>query len=228
MNVSNPLKCFIPKGAMIALLLSMPLHVMASELTPRLGIVNGHGGAFLIIIPEGYDYDVYQMKRETAVKYPPKAIVYKVSASGEPQKYWQVEGWYEFPDNLYLSYDAKTIVRVRGQYVHEDGSYGYQSLDQDLIAIFREGKKIAGYSATELFTDLKKAIRWGGRQNEWYHRSGDKQPYLDFQDETAFSKLGLGQKSSNPAAQYFVLHAFEYRYYFELETGEMLSREPYE
>lgn len=227
MNVSNPLKSFTLKGAILVLAF-IPSLLMASARLPSLGMVNRGGGAFLIIMPENYGYDAYQGKQEPTIKYPPKAIVYTISASGEPQKAWQVEGWYEFPDNLYLSYDGKTIVRVRGQYVHEDGSYGYESLDQDLIAFFQKDGKIAGYSAAELFTDLKKAIQWGGRQNEWYHKNGDKRPLINFQQTPAFAKLGLGHTSLNPAAEYFELHSLEYRYHFDLETGKMLSREPYE
>ena len=215
---------------MIALLAFTSLQLMASDPTPRLGMVNGHG-AFLIIIPEDYDYDVYQMKREAELKHSPKAIVYKISKSGQPQEYWRVEGWYEFPYNLYLSFDAKTIVRVRGQYVREDGSYG-ESFDQDLIAFYREGRKVAGYNAAELFTDLEKGIQWGGTIGgagyQWYHHDGDKKPFIDFQQAPAFAKLGLGDISSNPIAGYFELHTLEYRYHFDLETGKILSRELYE
>ena len=179
-------------------------------------------------MPRTYDH---QSREKLKEKHPPKAIVYKVSESGEPEKDWQVEGWYEFPHNLYLSYDGKTIVRVRDLYVHEDGSYGDESSDQDLIAFYQRSGKVAGYSAAELFTDLKKGIQWDGGMAsplyKWFHREGDKRPSLNFHQTPELAKLGVRHTSHTFPPQYFELHTLEYRYRFDLGTGAVLSRDPY-
>lgn len=222
-------KYLLNKG-IILLLLFLPTLTMAYRPPPeRPGIVNGGGEFFMTIVPRTIEFKGEELIEKT----PAKSTVYKISKTGEPEKVWQVEGWYQYPRNIYLSRDGKTIIRIREHKVNPDGSYGYihsnqgETPDQDLIAIYSKSGKVAGYTAKELFIDIKKSLSRKGWYIKWLNNTGDKKPDLKWNYTTEKSQFGDHQVTW-PSSQYFELHTLEgFRFRFDLETGVILEREPY-
>lgn len=205
----------------ILILLSIAPQLQAYSLrTPYPGVVSTGGNFFLIVSPEGYDI----VDEELRDRGTSKVTVYKITTTGEPEKVWGVEGWYEYPHFIYLSDDGKTIVRVRELFLHEDGSYGAKIDDQDVISIYREGGKIAGYKATDLITDLNKGIQWGGHHHRWLQREGEKEPAIRWHMKTEYNQ-NLDVNISTAGYQYFDIQTLEgINYHFDLETGGILER----
>ena len=204
---------------LVMLSVAPPLQAYSPRL-PYPGVVTNGGKFFLIISPKGYDI----VDNELKDRGPSKVTVYKITTTGEPEKVWGVEGWYEYPHFLYLSRDGKAIVRVRERYLHEDGSYGIKTDDQDVISIYREGGKVAGYQATDLITDLKKGIQWGGHHHRWLQREDGKEPAMRWHMKTEYNQ-NLDMNVSSTDYQYFDIQTLEgINYHFDLETGGILER----
>lgn len=138
-----------------------------SPATPYQHVVSNHE-FFFIMLPTQYE----EVDGEWVESGPPNGTAYQVSESGEMKKRWSVEGWYEFPGDVLLSADGMTLVRLREQFLLQDGTFAGDNASDALVTIYRLGEVIAEYSAKDLITDLKVGIRFDGwTGHKWLDRT---------------------------------------------------------
>lgn len=90
---------------------------------------------------------------------PGKGVAYKATRNGF-KKLWQTSGWYGWPEELFLSYDGKTLVRIRREVL---GSEDPKLKDEVVLFFYRKGKLKKEYRVADLVGNVAE----GTRRNPW-------------------------------------------------------------
>jgi hypothetical protein len=157
---------------------------------------------------------------------PPIGTAFRVTDDGSFKKLWSVSGWYSFPENVFISSDGKTLVRVREEYLRKDGTIFEDKESGALVSIYRNGKGIAEYKAKELMTDLKKGLRydgWGGY--DWVDRK-TLPPKIGPSELHYIDEITVGETTVSHHPEVFQVVTFEgFLILFDLKSGRMLTRQ---
>ena len=154
----------------VAYLLAMVVSQVAmahSPATPYRHVVS-NDKFFFVMLPTQYE----EKNGEWVESAPPSGTAYRVTNKGKFRKLWSVEGWYAFPGDVLLSADGKTLIRIREQFLQQDGTIFGDDESDALITIWRKGKQIKEYSAKEVISGLNDGIRFDGFTGfKWLDRS---------------------------------------------------------
>ena len=154
----------------VAYLLTMVVSQVAqahSPATPYRHVVSNEK-FFFVMLPTQYQ----EKNGEWVESAPPSGTAYRVTNKGKFRKLWSVEGWYAFPGDVLLSADGKTLIRIREQFLQQDGTIFGDDESDALITIWRKGKQVKEYSAKGVISDLKAGIRSDGITGfKWLDRS---------------------------------------------------------
>lgn len=155
---------------------------------------------------------------------PAKGIAYKATRDGF-QKMWSLEGWYEFPGDVLLSSDGKTVARIRERFLMQDGSFT-DNKSKEVLTIFRRGKRVAGYTAQDLIRDLKDGIRFDGFSGmKWVDRRDGFLPRIASSDRHHVDTVTKGEVTISGHPDVLQLTTLEgTAFLFDLKNGSILSR----
>ena len=143
----------------LALLLLVLPALGFSPATPWRHVVTSEDKFVFVMDPGNFD-DI-----------PAKGIAYKATRNGF-EKLWETSGWYGKPDELFLSSDGKTLVRIRREVREtEDSKIG----DESVLFLYRKGKLKAEYRISDLIENITEDTRknpfgpWG---TLWMEKAG--------------------------------------------------------
>jgi hypothetical protein len=189
------------------------LPVLAnSPATPWRHVV-ASGDKFVLVMDPGNFDDV-----------PAKGIAYKATRDGF-QKMWSLEGWYEFPGDVLLSSNGKTVARIRERFLLPDASFSDDE-SKEVLTIFRKGKRVAGYIAQDLIKDLKEGIRFDGFSGmKWVDRRDGFNPRIapsELHHVDTITKGSVTTLSHPDVLQFTTLEGTTFL--VDLKNGSILSR----
>ncbi|MGJ8656797.1 MAG: hypothetical protein ACSHX6_10135 [Akkermansiaceae bacterium] len=170
------------------------------------------------------DKFVFVMEPGNFDDVPAKGIAYKATRNSF-QKMWSLEGWYEFPGDVLLSADGKTVVRIRERFLMQDGSFSDDE-SKEFLTIFRRGKRVAGYTAEDLIKDLKDGIRFDGFSGmKWVDRRDGFQPRVAPSEWHHVDTVTKGEVTISSHPDVLQLTTLEgMAFLFDLKSGSILSR----
>ena len=170
------------------------------------------------------DKFVFVMEPGNFDDVPAKGIAYKATRDGF-EKMWSLEGWYEFPGDVLLSSDGKTVVRIRERFLLQDGSFTDDE-SKEIVTIFRSGKRVAGYTAQDLINDLKDGIRFDGFSGmKWVDRRDGFHPRIDPSELHHVDTVTKGEVTISSHPYVLQITTLEgTAFLFDLKSGSILSR----
>jgi hypothetical protein len=170
------------------------------------------------------DKFVFVMEPGNFDDVPARGIAYKATRDGF-EKMWSLEGWYEFPGDVLLSSDGKTVARIRERFLMQDGSFSDDE-SKEVVTIFRRGKRVAGYTAQDLIKDLKNGIRFDGFSGmRWVDRRDGFHPRIAPSEWHHVDTVTKGEVTISSHPDVLQLTTLEgTAFLFELKSGSILSR----
>jgi hypothetical protein len=193
-----------------------------SPTTPFMHVVTSGDKCFFVLRPADYE----EGEGKFVVTKPAGGIAYQVQDDGSFKKLWSVEGWYALPGDVHLSPDGRTLIHVRDQqeFIGMDGKFP-EGESQNVVTIYRDGKAIAGYTAKELITDMKKGIAWGWGGTWWVDRGTRTSPSIASSELHLVDIIEDGEKKGIYHPLVFQLKTIEGSCFeFDLESGKILAR----
>lgn len=164
-------------------------------------------GKFLFVMDPGNFDDV-----------PAKGVAYKATRNGF-EKLWETSGWYGWPDEVFLSSDGKTLVRIRREVIgFEESKLG----DEFVLFFYRRGKLKAKYRVADLVENVAQGTQrnpwgWGGT---FWMKEAEISPSEWHRIETKVE----GKSGSVRHPDVFHLSTLEgVQKIYDLRTGELLG-----
>jgi len=193
-----------------------------SPRTPYLHVVSS-GGRYVFVMVAG---KIENRGDKWVQTEPPNGSVFKATREGKFEKLWSVEGWFGYPDQVFLSSAYKTLVRIREDLLKPDGTFRDYEESDHCLCFYRKGKLIKSYTIKDLVTDLKTGLLDRG--------DGSGPKWVDFADERApkivpYWKAHLDEATGDLHPMVFQLTTLEGQtFIFDLEAGRILTSRPNE
>lgn len=151
----------------------------------------------------------------------PHGAAYNVQPNGKLRKIWQVEGWYELPQNVFISTSGRFLVRI-AEPPEMNGEDAPPHLgDKIVIYFYTDGKLVRTYRLSDIVTDVLTGIHDGMyRKTFIFRKRSGKSPRITRSDTVDEVEV-LG----NPATEVFLLETVEGKVFvFKAETGKLLVK----
>ena len=139
---------------------------------------------------------------------PERVTAYEVTDDGF-RKIWQSQGWFAYPDEVFLTHDGKSLVCVRSA---PDTLNGGRIEDQTVVFFFNEGKLVKEHKLSELvgrMDSVRNLAPFGGFGSLWMDEAGIV--------PSVQHDLDTDRKDERPGEQ--VLRSYNH-YTFRLKTLE--------
>lgn len=207
-------------GLLFSCIITVSAHSPAS---PYRHVVSNESKFFFVMQPASYK----KQNGDLVESKPARGAVFKSRSNGSFKKIWSVQGWYEFPGNVLLSPDGKTVVRIREQFLLPDGTFS-DDHSKDILSIYRKGKYIAGYTAKDLITNFKQGILFDGVSGlKWVDRCSEFGPRIEPSRWHSIDQVTEGEITISTHPHVLQLTTLEgTSFLFELHGGTILRKRP--